>query len=45
MEGLLSKVDKIEVHIEEVFGNGELVTCRGKGTIIAKDESVLLQTK
>ena len=45
MAALNSKPAKAKSVIEEVFGSGEMVTCRAKGTIAAKDGSFSFETK
>ena len=42
---LRSKVDKTENVEEEVFGEGDLVTSRSKGTVYGKDGSVIFKRK
>ena len=42
---LQSKVDKTENVEEEVFGEGDLVTSRSKGTVYGKDGSVIFKRK
>ena len=42
---LQSKVDKTENVEEAVFGEGDLVTSRSKGTVYGKDGSVIFQRK
>ena len=45
MKGLQDKVGKTESVVEEVFGTGDVITARGKGTVFDKEGKVFLQTK
>ena len=45
MKGLQDKVGKTQPVVEEVFGAGDLVTTRGKDTVLDKEGNVFLQTK
>jgi hypothetical protein len=42
---LQSKVDKTENVEEQVFGEGDVVTSRSRGTVYGKDGSVIFKRK
>ena len=45
MKGFQDKMGKTQPVVEEVFGTGDLVTTRGKDTMLDKEGNVFFQTK